>query len=184
MVRLGLVIGAAEGNFEEARAAIAIQKPDLIYCVKLAGVHWTERFDWWVTLHPEWIADHVAERRVLGLPDGYRIVSAPEIRNVASFAIDRLVPYRWQPHGASASSGIFAAKVALEDCERVILAGVPMDGRKHFARGKPWKRHARFMDGWREAVPYLQGRVTSMSGLTAKVLGEPLPIRSPSTEPL
>lgn len=178
LVRLGLVIGCAEGNFDEARAAIALQKPDLIYCVKLAGVHWPEPFDWWAGLHPEWQGKYEAERKALGHPSGYRTVSclASEVdtRN-SKFEVDRRVSYRWPGMNASASSGIFAAKVALEDCERVILAGVPMTNGKHFSRNKAWAELNAFTAGLRESIPHMQGRVRSMSGETAKLLGRPDP---------
>jgi hypothetical protein len=43
--------------------------------------------------------------------------------------ISRRVSYRYQGMDSSASSGGYAAKVALDDgFDRVVLAGVPMDG--------------------------------------------------------
>ena len=178
LAQLGRVIGCAEGNFDEARAAIALQKPDLIYCVKLAGVHWPEPFDWWCGLHPEWQGKYEAERAALGHPGGYRTVSclAAEVdaRN-AKIPVDRRVSYRWPGMNSSASSGIFAAKVAMEDCERVILAGVPMTHGKHFTRNKAWSELNSFTAGLQEAIPHMKGRVRSLSGLTEKLLGRPDP---------
>lgn len=175
-MKLGLVIGCAEGNFDEARAAIALQKPDLIYCVKLAGVHWPGPFDWFVGLHPEWQADYMQQRAALGHPRGFRTVSCLEIeldeRN-KKFPVDRRVSYRWPGMKSSASSGIFAAKVALEDCERVILAGVPMTPTKHFSRGRVWGELNAFNAGLQQAIPHMKGRVRSMSGRTKELLGAP-----------
>lgn len=180
LVRLGLVIGCAEGNFDEARAAIAMQKPDLIYCVKLAGVHWPERFDWWCGLHPEWMTDYKRQRAELGYPNGFRTAVCLEReldprKKDDTFQPDRRLSYRWPGMNSSASSGIFAAKVALEDCERVILAGVPMTKGKHFSRGKDWSERDSFLVGLKESIPHMKGRVRSMSGETAKLLGRPDP---------
>lgn len=174
--RLGLVIGCAEGNFDEARAAIALRKPDLVYCVKIAGIHWPERFDFWVGLHPEWQADYSEQRRKLGLPDGYKTVaclSAELGKKQGEIPVDRRCSYRWPGMNSSASSGIFGAKVALEDCDKVILAGIPMNKGKHFTRGKPWGDLNSFADGLRHAMPHLSGRVKSMSGKTQELLGAP-----------
>lgn len=178
LVRLGLVIGCAEGNFDEARAAIALQKPDLIYCVKLAGVHWPGPFDWWVGLHPEWMTGYMQQRAALGHPRGFRTATCLEKeldprKKDDTFEPDRRVSYRWPGMKSSASSGIFAAKVALEDCEKVILAGVPMTPTKHFSRGRVWVELNAFNAGLQGAIPHMKGRVRSMSGKTKELLGAP-----------
>lgn len=177
-MKLGLVIGCAEGNFDEAREAIDLQKPDLVYCVKIAGIMWPERFDYWVGLHPEWQAGYSEERRKLGHPDGYKTVAclSAELGNKqGQIPVDRRSSYRWPGMNASASSGIFAAKVALEDCDKVILAGVPMTTGKHFTRGKAWTQFTSFDDGLRQSIPHLKDRVRSMSGRTKQFLGAPTP---------
>lgn len=177
-MKLGLVIGCAEGNFEEARQAIALRKPDLVYCVKLAGVHWHEPYDWFVGLHPEWMRDYFQERERLGYPFGFKTVtclSAELGKKQGEIPVDRRTSYRWPGMNASASSGIFGAKVAMEDCDRVILAGVPMTTGKHFSREKAWSQLGCFMQGLNQSVPFMQGRVKSMSGLTRELLGAPSP---------
>lgn len=175
-MKLGLVIGCAEGNFEEARAAIALRKPDLVYCVKLAGVHWPERYDWFVGLHPEWMKDYFDQREKLGHPFGFKTVaclSAELGKKQGQIPVDRRCSYRWPGMNASASSGIFGAKVALEDCERVVLAGIPMTNGNHFTRSKPWRDLGSFTSGLKQALPHLIGRVRSMSGVTRELLGAP-----------
>lgn len=150
----------------------------VVYCVKLAAVHWPGHFEWFVGLHPEWIKDYCDQRAALGHPFGFKTVtclSAELGKKQGEVPVDRRCSYRWPGMNASASSGIFGAKVALEDCEKVILAGVPMTTGKHFTRGKPWGDLNSFTDGLKQAMPHLRDRVRSMSGRTKELLGSPDP---------
>ena len=91
--------------------------------------------------------------------------------------IDRRVSYRYPGMDSSASSGGYAAKVALDDgFDRVVLAGIPMErDAKHFTRGKPWEQRDGFTIGFKKSVPHFAGRVRSMSGWSAELLGMPDP---------
>jgi hypothetical protein len=91
--------------------------------------------------------------------------------------ITRRVTYRWPGMTSSASSGIYGAKVALDDgFDRVVLAGIPMQAdSNHFTRGKSWAQRDSFMPGFELAIPHMLGKVRSMSGLTRERLGAPTP---------
>lgn len=91
--------------------------------------------------------------------------------------VDRRVSYRYPGMNSSASSGGYAAKVALDDgFDRVVLAGVPMTKEAaHFKRGKPWTQYDAFTKGFEQSVPFFAGRVKSMSGWSQKLLGAPTP---------
>lgn len=186
---IALVIGCASNVWQEAEAAHRLTKFDAIYCVKQAGIYYPH-LDVWVTLHPEAMDDYEAQRNNFGLPDGYEIVAPPsnELGSHGSKGrITRRVSYLWpgSDSSASASSGIYGAKVALHDgFDKVILAGVPMSPEAgHFkpesktvsgqVRGKVWTGHGAFVVGFNEAVPHLIGKVKSMSGHTQQVLGAP-----------
>lgn len=176
-MKTALVIGCAEGVWDEVKSAFGLCSFDAIYCVKLAGVHYPEKFDVWATLHPEFMDEYERERAARGFPNGYEIV-APLASEVGAHGkqgrIARRVSYRWPGMNASASSGIFGAKVALDDgTERVVLAGIPMSEAKHFTRGKPWMQRDSFVPGFELALPFLAGRVRSMSGMTRERLGAP-----------
>lgn len=176
-VRTALVIGCAANIWEDVEAATNLFEPDAIYCVKLAGVHWPGKFDVWATLHPEFMDAYEVERKAKGHPGGYEIV-APLPGEVGMHGkkgnIARRVSYRWPGMNASASSGGYGAKVALDDgFERVVLAGVPMDNSNHFTRGKPWLQLDSFTDGFKRSVPYFADRVRSMSGWSREILGQP-----------
>jgi len=178
-VRKALVVGCSAAVWEEVAVAQAMAVFDAVYCVKLAGVHWPGKFQTWVGLHPEWQADYGKQRRDAGRPNGYETVAPPdsELGQQAKVkVIDRRVSYRWPGMNASASSGIYGAKVAIEDgFDRIVLAGIPLSKDQHFSRGKPWLQVDSFTEGFRLATPHLMGKVKSMSGLTQQVLGAPTP---------
>ncbi len=173
-----LVVGCANNVWADVKAAQELTKFDRVYCVKLAGVHWPEDDFTWCTLHPEFMDKYESERASLGLPKGYEIV-APMSNEVGQHGqkgnINRRITYRYEGMNSSASSGIYAAKIALGDgYSKVILAGVPLDGKLgHFTRGKPWAQVDSFNNGFNKSVPHMMGKVKSMSGKTRDVLGAP-----------
>lgn len=178
-MRRALIVGCASCVWDDVCAARTICTFDAVYCVKLAGVCWPGTFQTWPSLHPEFMDDYEAQRRARGLPNGYEIV-APPPEEVGMHGkkgnITRRVSYRWPGMNSSASSGIYAAKVALDDgFDRVVLAGIPMDKTDHFSRGKPWAQRDSFIPGFEKAMPFLKDRVRSMSGMTMERLGAPTP---------
>ena len=184
-----LIVGCAQCVWDDVRAAQQLCDFDAVYCVKQAGIHWPHKFEVWATLHPEFMDGYEAERAALGLPGGYEIVS-PLDGLVGRHAgvgknIKRKTDYRFPGMNASASSGIFAVKVALDDgFDRIVLAGIPMTKEAgHFLpktknvnreiRGVVWNQRENFMPGFEIAKKFLIGKVRSMSGHTAQVLGTP-----------
>lgn len=176
-MKTALVIGCSDSIWEDIKLAQAIGKYDAVYCVKMAGIYWPHKFKSWVSLHPEWMAGYEGERKQRGYPDGYETVGPlqGEVGMHAKHKVDRRVSYRFPGMNASASSGIYAAKVAMEDgYERIVLAGIPMQAEQnHFIRGKEWKQCDSFLTGLKHAVPFLKDKVKSVSGLTRELLGAP-----------
>lgn len=190
-MKSAIVIGCAACVWDDVQVARSLASYDAIYCVKQIGVYYPEKFDVWVTLHPEVMDDYEAERHAKGLPNGYEIVAPPKHELSASHVgkgnITRRVPYRWPgvDSNASASSGIYGAKVALHDgFDRIVLAGIPMtpegghfkpESKNTFGaiRGKVWSQHSAFVCGLNESIPRLKGKVKSMSGYTRQMLGTP-----------
>lgn len=190
-MKSALVIGCAANVWEDVQAAKALASYNAVYCVKQIGIHYPEAFNVWVSLHPEAMNDYEAQRHAKGLPNGYQIVAPPKnelgtVGNEAGANIKRRVSYLWSDQSnASASSGIYGAKVAIADgFDRIVLAGIPMTPEGgHFApetrtvagvvRGKVWSGHSSFVCGFNEAIPHLMGKVKSMSGYTKQVLGVP-----------
>lgn len=79
------------------------------------------------------------------------------------------VPYR---HGTSA---LYAVGFCfLKGATDVVLAGVPIDGSGHYYDpSRPLPDFAAFRDPWRQLLPKLRGRVSSLSGWTRETLGPP-----------
>ena len=174
---IALVVGCAACVWEDVAQAESLAKYDAIYCVKLAGVYWPDKFDVWVTLHPEFMDAYEAKRRAKRYPGGYEIVGPLDTEHAVEHRgkgrIARRTSFRWPGMNSSASSGIFAVKVAVEDGHNVVLAGVPMDKSEHFSRGKKWKQVDQFQSGLIAAVPHMRGKVKSVSGQTRDLLGAP-----------
>lgn len=181
MIR-ALVVGGANGFGNDVRAALELFEPDVVYVCNDMGVSY-QSFDYWVTLHPEKMAKWKKERAQLVTGEHPPTVG-PLWKEVGTepkkFAhtMDRQASYRWHDgQRSSGSTGLFAAKVALDDgCTHVVLAGVPMSAKAghHFRRGH-WKDCDAFLPMWRESLPYIRDRVRSMSGWTLELLGRPTP---------
>lgn len=129
-----------------------------------AGAACRGRIDYWVTLHPEKLPAWMRRRRG---NDDYETVSRKAHKGAR---VDRVVRELWP-----GSSGLYAAQFAVNDlgCTDVILCGVPMTPTGHFFSGDPWADCTHYRRGWEEALPTIQGRVTSLSGWTRAILGPP-----------
>jgi hypothetical protein len=81
---------------------------------------------------------------------------------------------RITPWGAG-SSGMLAVTLAVHvlGCSETIVCGVPMEVRPHFDGGPDWSDAGKHLYTWQRCISYMQGKVWSMSGETAKLLGRP-----------
>lgn len=94
---------------------------------------------------------------------------------------DDIVEWPWPGRRRQGTSSLFAAHVAVQlGYDRIVLCGVPLDGsgyffRKHRVADQESRTFARrhCHDMWREVAPEWGGKVTSMSGFTRELLGEP-----------
>jgi hypothetical protein len=117
----------------------------------------------WVSLHPEFFE----------LSDCY-LLSGMVIRH-STIKTPR-VDYVWDVK-QEGSTGAFATRIALAmGYEKVILCGIPMDGRKHIYDMPGTKLDWAEQDHCRESWIFSKenefaGRVTSMSGWTKGLLG-------------
>lgn len=97
--------------------------------------------------------------------------------HLAGVGVDTVWPLRRD----GGTSGLFGTFIGLLiGYERIVLAGIPCDGSPRFF-DPPWAQHNLFgiasvQEEWtrvRDAVPLFKERVRSLSGNTAKWLGEP-----------
>ena len=174
-----LVLGGAECVRTDAERALAMFAPDAVFAVNNIGIVWPGRLDYWVTLHPgpvedDWVGIEAAMRRRLAAG-----LNRPQTwGHKAAKGIDRHTP-DW-----AGSSGLLAVKVArLEGFDRIVLAGVPMDNRRHYYGDKPWSHNTIFRRAWERRRLEIAPFVRSMSGLTKEMFGEPTPEWFGSTSP-
>lgn len=183
---LALIVGSADGVWQEIAAAQAFTRFDAVIAVNDMVIFWPGKLDAAVTLHPErmpeWL-EHRAARR--NSPPAKLVTHAgwPDWFDVLGIAKELPVPFNiisnemFGGQTSSGSSGLFAVKVALQDLgfAKVVLCGMPMTiGAGHFRTpNQPWPSAHRFRVGWEEAFPSLEDRVRSMSGWTADLLGRP-----------
>lgn len=143
------------------------------------------RVDVWCTLHPEKLEGWREDARIRGLDLSQTLFFVPEldaddiavIMKGKGYANDWIPHWwRWNGHGSdsSGSSGLFAVGVAFSlGCEKVLLAGVPMDKQRHWNGTEPWADRDRFAAAWSAVKHRLEGRVRSLSGWTRELLGGP-----------
>jgi len=136
----------------------------IVIAINDSGVAYKGRIDYWVSLHPEKLPGWMAKRTG---NQNYETVCHKERRGSR---VDHMVPELWR-----GSSGLYAAQFAVNNigCTDVILCGISMTPTGHFFDSDPWRHCQKYRRGWKEALPSIQGRVTSLSGWTREILGSP-----------
>lgn len=160
-----LIIGCGQ-PVESELARINRADFDVVIGVNKAAIRYGP-VDYHVSLHPNMYLKHKQAT----------FVSFTQIPGV-----DIVLDYLW-PHagGNSGSSGLFAVKFALErlHADQVVLAGVGMDTAPHVYNNQPWKQAERFRHTWETVASRLTGKVTSLGGWTAQLLGQPETVADP-----
>lgn len=182
---IALVLGSAEGVWQEIELAQAMTQFDAVVAVNDMVMFWPGTLHAAVTLHPEkmqdWLDGRMARRE--GLPEKlvchaewpawFKLLGIPA---TLPMPFDVVTPFGFDGQTDSGASGLFGVKAALQDLgfAKVVLCGIPMTMEGHFRTpDRPWASAMRHRAGWEQALPHLQGRVRSMSGWTAQLLGKP-----------
>lgn len=166
---IAVVLGGARGNWDELARASQIAPVRHIFAINDAAAHYPGEIDAMVTLHPEKLSGWLGARRTASLPEPGAVIS-----HTAAAHVTEVAAYQWPGQPGSGSSGLFAAKIALERTALpVVLCGVPMQAdRAHFFNDQPWGEVNQFIASWEWAAARgLLARVRSMSGWTAELLG-------------
>lgn len=172
MVKRCLVLGSANSVWSDIERATNICEFHGVVACKEIGVHWKGELDGWVSLHPERMQKDIDLREKNGYPRckvhfGHQ--HKPEITG-----IDVWYPYKFDGQIQSASSGIFALKVALEyfNFDQAVLCGMPLQRDQGRIDGKEnWNGGSVFHKGFEQAMPAFRNRVRSMGGWTALRVG-------------
>lgn len=143
---------------------------------------WLSRFDHLATLHPEKLQGWQTEVDLLGRARAGVRYWVPNLSAQDRIEVMRGLPWpefasthAWDWGGGnSGSSGLFAVGIAFSlGCDKVVLAGVPMDTQPHVNKTHAWTDREKFVTAWSAASAKLKGRVRSQSGWTRELLGEP-----------
>lgn len=134
----------------------------VLVAVNAAGIFWPHRIDWWATLHLEFMPGWHAARTAAGFPPPANVVSAtPEWPGVT------IMNDEWK-----GSSGLYGVQLALAlDLLPAVLIGIPLNDSGYHGGGQQPHAYSVFHPAWRNAAPWLRGRVFSMSGFPADLLG-------------
>jgi hypothetical protein len=176
-VTIALVLGSASTVWADVERALGLGSYDVVLACNDMGAAWPGRLDAHVSLHSNHFGIWLARRRALGHPPARRVVGS-----AAAFASTPRLPdgitdhveHRFPGQTTTGSSGLFAVKFALDDlgCERAVVCGMPLQtAAGHFHNHAPWTSAEVYQAGWREARPHLAGRVRSLGGWTAELLG-------------
>jgi hypothetical protein len=163
-----LILGCAENVWEDAIAALELFTPDAYFAVKDMMQKWPLRVDYGITLHPERTDGYLQNRLANGLAAEFPVWAHRHYSSMRKHD---------STNDWAGSSGLFAVRVALkEGFDKIVLAGVPMDGKfGHITRKEKWTNDVSFRSGWRQRQSEIAPFVRSMSGWTKEILGVPTP---------
>lgn len=186
--RPGLVIGGALGNWRDVATLETLIDgfwPGVVVIVNDVGEWWHREPDHWATLHPEKLFSKHCKTHEKGWRGMRADRGLPPSRQLWSHAKNP----NWPVNGtvkqwASGSSGLLGIAVAAEvGCDAIVLAGIPMDERPHFAESSvhdpkaPWMSVRSHIPAWKRppVMDQLKAMCRSMSGWSREVLGAPEP---------
>lgn len=179
-MKRALIFGRAQGVWDEVAAAHKLGAYDFIVGVGSAAVDYPNEIDDWVSFHSTLFPHWLGERAKKGFPPPRRLWSN---KYTGSHVIERLAPgmpplsYVWCEGGSSGRIAVEVAQHRLH-CERIVLAGIPMDQeRGQYDSTKPWTEAAAHREPWVRDVEKMRGIVRSMSGWTQTLLGGEPPTR-------
>lgn len=173
----GLILGGADCLWDDLAQANELVPPlERVYiATNAAGIGWPI-VDHWVSLHPDLFQAWGIIRSEMwpATANSYTTWT----RSAAVGQAERIVQ-----HWDDGSTGLLAVSVAstlrVEGViGRVILCGVPMEGRPHFNDhdmwgSEPWPEADAKWPAWERSLWRMEGWVTSMSGRTRELLGAP-----------
>lgn len=173
-MRRALVVGRADGVYEEYAAVLRLFTPDDILLVGSTGIAFPDRIDHWVSFHSNCFDRWTDERARRGLPAARHFWGGMYKKRPLAPRTRHPIQYIECNGG---SSGLMAVLVAVRKlrADRTVLVGVPMDAAacKIDTPREPWAEADQYWPAWKEHEALLLGRVRSLSGRTKDMLGAP-----------
>lgn len=165
-------LGGAESVWSDLDAARALvgDRDYHIGAVNEAARDFPGHLDLWCTLHQEKLEKWQRGRERAGRNTDYLCCSH---KGHPLARVDRIYKEVWP-----GSSGLFLCTTAVLALgyEKVIICGIPMDGRPHYHKQQEWRDAEHYRRAWSRASrhPHMEDRIKSMSGWTReKLLGPP-----------
>lgn len=147
-----------------------------VVAVNRAGWLYLEPIALWVSIHGAGNLAHIEKRRELGADMNFDAYGNFANNEESGDVI------RWNRPNGGGSSSLFATRIALElGYERVVLAGVPLEGQAtlvdadgtEFVEEPSALGFGVYRRGWEKARDEIGEHVRSMSGWTRETFGEP-----------
>jgi hypothetical protein len=164
--RILIVMGAAPSLLDDL-AKVKKIKADYM-AVNEACVLYLGNIQHLATYHPVALPGYIPARAVLGGNSDFIIHSHKGFidPDLLKEVVDKIWPLPKVNPGytdfRSGSSTLFGVEVGLNlGYEKIIVCGAPMEGD-----------YEQFQEAWKRSLPYLKGKVTSMSGWTKDLLTE------------
>lgn len=169
--KVAFVLGGANTLFADLEAAFQLGlRPDTTIMTNDTARDWKTDVDHWVTLHTEKMVGWMAIREEQGLPEAKHYWTS----NTKTVPREHKAMYNYVTSW-DGSSGLLGVTVALElGYSKIILCGIPLDKEAaHYFDDAPWPDAPRYRSAWTKRLSEMQGRVKSMGGYTARLLGQP-----------
>jgi len=141
-----------------------------------AGAHVGHALHAWVSLHPEKFRLWEGKRTANGIAAPVEMfVSHRQPSPGVCGPLDLITAHQFDGVPKTGSSGMFAAKVALDDLEydRAVLCGIPIEKAPHFFNQKDWQSADNYRKQWERIPEEWAARIRSMSGWTREYFGHP-----------
>lgn len=137
-----------------------------VMVINKAMFNYTKRFDHYTTYHYENVERFISQRAEADLRNVYVDYMVHTTHSVDSKRDFSFLPgYDWRVIGAEGSSGLYGVCIGFRlGYLNIVCAGMPMTGDHDIAF---WKRN------WTAVHKQAGARLTSMSGWTRKLCGEP-----------
>jgi hypothetical protein len=166
-LKRALVLGGAACVWDDVEYALDLSEFELVIACKRIVEHWKGPLDAFASLHPESIAASLRARREKGYSMDFPVYCDRDSKD-GRVSVDHLLA-DW-----AGSSGLYGVAVALHlGADRVVLAGVPMDGGPHFDKPGDWETSTSYHKGWIRNQHRLNNVARSCSGWTRALLGRP-----------
>ena len=168
-----VVLGTAPCMWDDLRRVPA--RLDVV-AVNRAGWLYLDPIVLWVSIHGPCLVSYIEQRRALGADMNFTAYGNFAENEESGDVI------RWNRPNGGGSSSLFATRIALEiGYERVVLAGVPLEGATTISDHdgteivEEWSAagFGVYHGGWKKAHDEIARYVRSMSGWTRETFGEP-----------